>query len=107
MFKNLRIRTKLIASFLITAAITLAVGLIGYNGVRTVDRKVPAELEPLVRKYLHSPQLLERASRALAEHAGCAPLALGPRVLRTETAGLAALAALQTLWGDFAGDADV
>lgn len=26
---------------------------------------------------------------------------LGPRVLRTETAGLAALAALQALWGDF------
>jgi len=26
---------------------------------------------------------------------------LGPRVLRTETAALAALAALQTLWGDF------
>ncbi|MGE5385404.1 MAG: 16S rRNA (uracil(1498)-N(3))-methyltransferase [Betaproteobacteria bacterium] len=26
---------------------------------------------------------------------------LGPRVLRTETAGMAALAALQTLWGDF------
>lgn len=44
---------------------------------------------------------------ALAEHAGCAPLALGPRVLRTETAGLAALAALQTLWGDFLGDVDV
>jgi 16S rRNA (uracil1498-N3)-methyltransferase len=41
---------------------------------------------------------------ALAEHAGCAPLALGPRVFRTETAGLAALAALQTLWGDFPGE---
>lgn len=40
----------------------------------------------------------------LAERAGCAPLALGPRVLRTETAGLAALAALQTLWGDFPGE---
>ncbi len=29
-------------------------------------------------------------------------LRLGPRTLRTETAGLAALATLQTLWGDFA-----
>ena len=28
---------------------------------------------------------------------------LGPRVLRTETAGLAAIAALQTLWGDWGG----
>jgi 16S rRNA (uracil1498-N3)-methyltransferase len=29
-------------------------------------------------------------------------VALGPRVLRTETAPLAALAAINTLWGDFA-----
>ncbi|NDP47135.1 MAG: 16S rRNA (uracil(1498)-N(3))-methyltransferase [Sulfuriferula multivorans] len=29
------------------------------------------------------------------------PVCLGPRVLRTETAALAALAAMQTLWGDF------
>ena len=43
----------------------------------------------------------------LAARAGCAPLALGPRVLRTETAGLAALAAMQTVWGDFPGEADV
>lgn len=38
--------------------------------------------------------------RTAAERVGFLPLALGPRVLRTETAGLAALAALQTLWGD-------
>lgn len=31
---------------------------------------------------------------------GWQPLSLGPRVLRTETAGLAALAAAQALWGD-------
>lgn len=36
-----------------------------------------------------------------AETAGFIPVRLGPRVLRTETAGLAALAALQALWGDF------
>jgi 16S rRNA (uracil1498-N3)-methyltransferase len=33
--------------------------------------------------------------------AGLTPVRLGPRVLRTETAPLAALAAIQTLWGDF------
>ncbi len=33
--------------------------------------------------------------------AGFQPLALGPRVLRTETAGLAAVAAMMALWGDF------
>jgi 16S rRNA (uracil1498-N3)-methyltransferase len=38
---------------------------------------------------------------ALCRAAGCVAIRLGPRILRTETAGLAALAALQTLWGDF------
>ncbi|SEO93109.1 16S rRNA (uracil(1498)-N(3))-methyltransferase [Aquisalimonas asiatica] len=33
---------------------------------------------------------------------GFAPVRLGPRVLRTETAGVAMLAALQALWGDLA-----
>jgi len=36
-----------------------------------------------------------------AQTAGFAPVRLGPRVLRTETAALAALSAMQTLWGDF------
>ena len=36
-----------------------------------------------------------------AVRAGFAPVQIGPRVLRTETAGLAAVAALQALWGDF------
>ncbi|HSI94826.1 MAG: 16S rRNA (uracil(1498)-N(3))-methyltransferase [Methylophilaceae bacterium] len=36
-----------------------------------------------------------------ALHAGFTDVKLGPRILRTETAGLAALTALQTLWGDF------
>lgn len=35
-----------------------------------------------------------------ARAAGFQPLRLGPRVLRTETAGPAALAVLQALWGD-------
>lgn len=38
--------------------------------------------------------------RADAMQAGFIPLRLGPRVLRTETAALAALAAIQTIWGD-------
>lgn len=36
-----------------------------------------------------------------AASCGFAALSLGPRVLRTETAGVAALAALQALWGDW------
>lgn len=35
--------------------------------------------------------------------AGWSPLRLGPRVLRTETAALAAVAAIQTQWGDYMG----
>jgi 16S rRNA (uracil1498-N3)-methyltransferase len=35
-----------------------------------------------------------------AAHAGFAPVRLGPRVLRTETAGIVALTVLQALWGD-------
>lgn len=38
---------------------------------------------------------------AACRSAGCIGVRLGPRVLRTETAGLAALAAMQALWGDF------
>ncbi|KAF7598978.1 MAG: 16S rRNA (uracil(1498)-N(3))-methyltransferase [Candidatus Dactylopiibacterium carminicum] len=38
---------------------------------------------------------------AKAGAAGCRPVSLGPRVLRTETAGLAALAAMMALWGDY------
>jgi 16S rRNA (uracil1498-N3)-methyltransferase len=43
-----------------------------------------------------SPEEAEAAQRS-----GFTPVRLGARVLRTETAALAALAAMQTLWGDF------
>jgi 16S rRNA (uracil1498-N3)-methyltransferase len=39
--------------------------------------------------------------RALAAAAGFTGLRLGARILRTETAALAALSGIQTLWGDF------
>jgi len=38
---------------------------------------------------------------AAAQRAGFRNVRLGPRVLRTETAGLAALAAMNALWGDW------
>jgi 16S rRNA (uracil1498-N3)-methyltransferase len=38
---------------------------------------------------------------AVAKSGGFTPVRLGPRVLRTETAAVAALAAMQALWGDF------
>lgn len=43
---------------------------------------------------------LSPAEEALAHAQGAVGFRLGPRILRTETAGLAALAALQALYGD-------
>jgi 16S rRNA (uracil1498-N3)-methyltransferase len=44
---------------------------------------------------------LSDAERAKAVEHGYKAVRLGPRVLRTETAPIAALAAIQVLWGDF------
>jgi 16S rRNA (uracil1498-N3)-methyltransferase len=44
---------------------------------------------------------LSEAERMLAVASGFTGVRLGPRVLRTETAPIAALAAIQVLWGDF------
>ncbi len=43
----------------------------------------------------------DEKERHLAYACGCTGVRLGPRILRTETAPLAALAAAQALWGDF------
>ncbi|WP_405221008.1 16S rRNA (uracil(1498)-N(3))-methyltransferase [Lentisalinibacter sediminis] len=43
--------------------------------------------------------LTDRETEA-AEAAGFRPVGLGPRILRTETAAVAGVTALQTLWGD-------
>jgi 16S rRNA (uracil1498-N3)-methyltransferase len=44
---------------------------------------------------------LSDRERSMATDAGFTGIRLGPRVLRTETAPLAAIAAIQMLWGDF------
>lgn len=44
---------------------------------------------------------LNSDERKLAKAQGYTGVRLGPRVMRTETAPLAAIAAIQTLWGDF------
>lgn len=46
---------------------------------------------------------LSMAERDAAMHKAFHSVRLGPRILRTETAPLAAISALQTLWGDFDG----
>lgn len=60
-----------------------------------VDRSLPIDLLVGPESGL-SPQEME-----CARAAGFEAVSLGPRVLRTETAGLAAIAALQALAGDF------
>ena len=66
------------------------------QALRSLD-KPPATVELLV-----GPEggLTEEEERAAA-HAGFIPVRIGPRILRTETAAPALLAALQALWGDF------
>jgi 16S rRNA (uracil1498-N3)-methyltransferase len=62
---------------------------------RTIDPAVPILL-------LVGPESgLSPDEAAASVLAGFEPVSIGPRVLRTETAGLAALAALQALAGDF------
>ncbi|MBL3527682.1 MAG: 16S rRNA (uracil(1498)-N(3))-methyltransferase [gamma proteobacterium endosymbiont of Lamellibrachia anaximandri] len=46
---------------------------------------------------------LSGAEREIAKEKGFTGIRLGPRVLRTETAPLAAISAMQILWGDLAG----
>lgn len=49
---------------------------------------------------------LSTPERERAISSGLTPVRLGPRVLRTETAVIAALSAVQTLWGDLGAPAD-
>jgi 16S rRNA (uracil1498-N3)-methyltransferase len=44
---------------------------------------------------------LAAEERELAQLCGFRPVRLGPRILRTETVALAAMAAIHALWGDF------
>ena len=46
---------------------------------------------------------LEGDEVSLAEESGFKRIRLGPRILRTETAALATVAAIQALWGDLSG----
>lgn len=44
---------------------------------------------------------LSKEEKQAAFESGCKGIRLGPRVMRTETAPVAAIAAIQALWGDF------
>ncbi len=63
-------------------------------------RDLPAPAGPIL--LLAGPEGgFDPAERNAAVAAGCQRVRLGPRILRTETAALAAIAAMQAVWGDF------
>lgn len=66
----------------------------------TALSQLPAPPERAVSLLIGPEGGLSATEIGKARRAGYRGLRLGPRILRTETAGAAALAALQTLWGD-------
>ena len=75
-------------------------GLMLYHGAGDTLATTPAPGCEL--KLLIGPEGgLSDTERTQAAEAGYNAVRLGPRVMRTETAPLAALAAIQVLWGDF------
>jgi 16S rRNA (uracil1498-N3)-methyltransferase len=69
-------------------------------GAETALRDLPRPQKPI--ELLVGPEGgLTEAEVDAARRAGYQSVRLGPRVLRTETAAPALLAALQALWGDF------
>ena len=65
--------------------------------VQQVAERLGANEYFQITEVVRSPEELQAA-----QEAGWRPTLLGPRVLRTETAGLAAAAWINTLYGDFA-----
>ncbi|MDR3300126.1 MAG: 16S rRNA (uracil(1498)-N(3))-methyltransferase [Candidatus Accumulibacter sp.] len=68
---------------------------------RTLDVLPRPALETPVELLIGAEGGLTAEETELARQTGFTAVRLGPRVLRTETAALAALAAIQCLWGDF------
>ncbi len=73
--------------------------LLDHRADKTLPELTPPET--VVQLLIGPEGGLSEQERSLATAAGFQGVRLGPRVLRTETAPLAAIAALQVLWGDF------
>jgi len=75
--------------------------LLAADGDASLSKAVTDNRHPVV--LLIGPEGgLAAQERSFAGANGFAPYRMGPRVMRTETAGLAALALLQAMAGDFA-----
>jgi len=70
-------------------------------GVATALAGQPAPQSPALALLAGPEGGLDAAELRCAEDAGFTAVHLGPRILRTETAAVAALAAIQALWGDW------
>lgn len=78
-----------------TTELRLTLDPLATGGIDTIGTK-PREVSLLV-----GPEGgLSEGERVAAQRAGYCGIQLGPRVLRTETAGVTALAVLQARWGD-------
>lgn len=78
------------------------------NNCRILLNPIGATRLQNLAKPAHEIQLLIGAEGGLSQHEidtasahGFQSILLGPRILRTETAALTAIASMQTLWGDF------
>ena len=67
----------------------------------SLERLTPPEKGSRVELLIGAEGGFSPEEKTLAEQAGFVGVRLGPRILRTETAALAALAAIECLWGDF------
>ena len=76
------------------------------GGTRTLAHFLPPSAAGRIELLIGAEGGLAPEEVQLAEAAGFVSIRLGPRILRTETAGLAAIAAIQCLWGDFKEGAD-
>lgn len=76
------------------------------GAVHTLASLPPPTAEERIELLIGAEGGLAPEEMELAAAAGFVAVRLGPRILRTETAGLAALAAMQCLWGDFKGEVD-
>jgi 16S rRNA (uracil1498-N3)-methyltransferase len=75
-------------------------GILLHHEAKLTLSSLPAPMSPF--HLLVGPEGgLDDDERASARKNGFEAVRLGPRIMRTETAPLAALAAIQTLWGDF------
>lgn len=83
-----------------TATAPLRLVLVPGADTRLRDLTPPQDVPTAIDLLVGPESGLAPEEVALAVSAGFTPISLGPRVLRTETAGLAAIAALQSRFGD-------